>query len=112
MILKALLIAMTSAAISFFISHSQLLERFRSRLSEYGSIQKPLRSRGGSIAFFFHELVSCCYCLGHWVSVVLMILVPVTLFDIFRPLNFLLTWLVISWVAGILSMATSRLWSE
>ena len=98
MILKALLIAMATAAISFFLSHAEIFVKLR----------VLLRRR----VAFLGRLIDCCYCLGHWITALLMVLMPVAIFGIFRPLDYLLTWLVISWFAGMLSMMTARLWER
>jgi len=97
-LIKAFLISIVVASISFFISHSQLLNKFRSWVWHKND--------------FFGTLLDCCYCLGHWVAAVVLIIFPVRLFGISWPLDYLLTWLVISWVAGLQSLAASRLWGE
>jgi len=98
MILKAILLSMVVASVSFFVSHSQLLEKQRKRTWWHNK--------------FIPELLSCCYCLGHWVAVIALLIVPIRLFDIAWPLDYLFTWLVISWVAGIQSLVMSRLWDK
>lgn len=100
MILKAILLSMVVASISFFISHTQLLEKFRRWIG---------KNEGG---VFFYNLITCCYCLGHWVAIAVLLIVPMRLFDIFAPLDYVLTWLVISWLAGIQSLVASRLWDK
>ena len=94
--IKAVLLSMVVASISFFISHSQLLKKFRNRIWKKSN--------------FFSDLVDCCYCLGHWVALVVLLVFPVRLFGIFWPADYLLTWLVISWVAGLQSLVMSKLW--
>ena len=95
-IIKALLLSMLVASISFFISHTQLLEKWRKRI----------RWRNK----FIPELLSCCYCLGHWVALVVLLIFPVKLFGVFWPMDYILTWLVISWVAGLQSLVMAKLW--
>ena len=92
------LLSMIVASISFFISHSQLLKRQR----------KWLWKKYDNIA----ELVECCYCFGHWVAIVVLLIFPIRLFAIAWPADYLLTWLVISWMAGAQSLAMSKLWKE
>lgn len=98
MIGKAVLFSAVVASISFFLSHTQLLERQRKWLWEH--------------ATFFGMLMECCYCSGHWIAAGALIVFPVRLFGIFWPADYLLTWLVISWAAGLQSLAASRLWGE
>lgn len=89
---------MVVASISFFITHTQLLKKQR----------KMLWQRNDFIA----GLLDCCYCLGHWIAGALLLIFPVRLFGIFWPVDYFLTWFVISWVAGAQSLAMSRLWDE
>lgn len=98
MILKAILLAMAVAAISFLLSHAEI----------FAGLRVWIRPR----MIFLGRLIDCCYCLGHWITALLLIFMPVVLFGIFRPLDYILSWLVISWFSGILSMATSRLWGD
>ena len=97
-IIKALLLSCVVASISFFISHTQLLAKHRTWLWEH--------------CRFFGELIECCYCLGHWVTATLLLLLPVRLFGIWGPVDYALTWLVIAWLAGLQSLAASQLWGE
>jgi len=98
--IKAVLLSTVVASISFFISHSQLLVGLKIKL------YKP---KG---AMFFYNLITCCYCLGHWIAAAVLIMFPVKLFGIYAPADYFLTWLVISWVAGLQSLAASQLWGE
>jgi len=97
-IIRAVLLSMVVTSISFFITHSQLLEKHRKKLWQ--------RSE------FFGMLIDCSYCLGHWIAVPLLIMFPMRLFDIFWPADYVMTWLVISWMAGVQSLVASRLWGE
>lgn len=97
MILKAILLSMVVASVSFSISHTQLLEKQRKRVW--------YRNK------FIPELLSCCYCLGHWVAMPVLLIVPVRLFGIAWPLDYILTWLVIGWIAGLQSLIMSKLWN-
>ena len=96
--IKAVLLSMVVASISFFISHSQLLEKPRRLIWNKND--------------FFGQLLACCYCLGHWVTAALLVLLPVRLFGIWGPADYALTWLVIAWLAGLQSLAASQLWGE
>jgi len=97
-LIKAFLISTIVASVSFFISHSQLLEKPR----------KWLWKNYDDIA----ELVDCCYCLGHWIAAAVLLLLPVRLFGIWGPADYALTWLVVAWLAGLQSLAASQLWGE
>ena len=97
-IIKAILLSMIVASISFFVAHSYLAGTARCWLLK--------RSK------FFGLLVECPYCFGHWIAVVVLVLFPMRLFGVFWPLDFILTWLVISWMAGLQSLAATRLWGS
>jgi len=98
MMIKALLLSMVVASISFFMSHSQLLEGFRDRIGKFN--------------VFLWQLITCSYCLGHWVAAALLILMPVRLFGVVWQVDYLFTWLIISWMAGLQSLAASQLWGD
>lgn len=105
MILKAILFSMVVASVSFFLTHSELTFSFRQWLRQYlflRQIKKP----------FFADLFDCPYCLGHWLVAALLLTFPIRLFGIFAPVDYLFTWIVISWAAGLQSMAMSRLLGE
>lgn len=97
-LIKAVLLSIVVASISFFATHSQLCG--------------PLRAWLLKRSTFFGMLVECPYCLGHWVAVALILAFPVRLFGISWLADYLLTWQVISWMAGLQSLAASRLWGD
>ena len=97
-LIRAILLSMVVASISFFITHTQLLEKQRKFLWQKSD--------------FVAGLLDCCYCLGHWVAIVVLVIFPVRLFGIVWPADYILTWLVISWMAGLQSLAASRLWGD
>lgn len=95
---KVILLSMVVASISLFVTHTQLLEKQRKALWQKSD--------------FIAGLLDCCYCLGHWIAVVVLVFFPVRLFGMFWPMDYILTWLVISWVAGFQSLAMSKLWDH
>ena len=99
-VIKAILLSMVVASISFFVSHSQLLAKFREWICKH--------TKGA----FLYNLITCCYCLGHWIATIVLIIFPMKLFGIFWPADYVLTWLAISWMAGLQSLAASQLWGE
>lgn len=92
---------MVVASVSFFISHSQLMDKPRRMLIK----KDPRREYAG----FFYELATCPYCLGHWLTAILLVVFPINLFKDVMLVDYIFTWLVISWMAGLQSMAMSRL---
>ena len=98
MILKVLSLVIATAAISFLLVHAEIFKHPRAWILRKSK--------------FFGDLVSCCYCLGHWIAAVLIVIMPVRIYDTWLPLDYLLTWFVISWAAGVLSMLTSWIWGE
>lgn len=97
-LIRALLLSSVVASISFFVSHTQLLAKPRSMLWKYHA--------------FLGQLIDCCYCLGHWVAAGLLLLFPLRLFGVAWPVDYFLTWLVISWAAGLQSLAAAQLWGD
>jgi len=104
MITKAILFSFVVASVSYFISCSQLTEMPRNWLHKVRRDWKP--------GVFFDELLDCPYCLGHWITIAIMLIFPMRLFGIFAPIDYIFTWLAISWMAGLQSMAMSRLLGE
>jgi hypothetical protein len=50
---------------------------------------------------FWAELLSCGYCLGYWVVFALVAAYRPGLFEFWRLLDYLLTAIVIAWLAGV-----------
>lgn len=98
MILKAILFSAISACIAFTISHSQLFGWLRGCLIKCSS--------------FTGDLVTCGYCLGYWITAALLVAFPLRLFNTDPLLDYVLTWLVISWAAGLQSLIASWLWGD
>jgi len=46
------------------------------------------------------ELLSCGYCLGHWVALLLIILYRPRLFHYFWPLDYFISVLLVAWLAA------------
>ena len=86
MIVEVLLLSLVTASISFTIAETKLF--------------KPLRD-------WVHrkipwgEVLSCGYCLGHWVAFILVAIYRPRLFEMWWPLDYLLTALAIAWLGGI-----------
>lgn len=98
MITKAILLSAITASIAFTISHSQIFGWLRGCLIKCSS--------------FLGDLVSCGYCLGYWITAALLIAFPMRLFNVYRPLDYILTWLAISWAAGLQTLIASWLWGD
>jgi hypothetical protein len=60
----------------------------------------PLRLWMKSRSRFFGDLLSCGYCLGHWIALILVILFKPTLFQTWWLLDYFFVILIIAWVAG------------
>lgn len=96
--IKAILLSMVVASISFFLVHSQLLNKQR----------KWIQDRSN----FLTALLDCCYCFGFWVTAAVLMVFPTKLFGIYAPADYVLTWMVINWMAGLQTLAASWLWGE
>ncbi len=84
---SVVLLSGVTASISFTVTETKLFTRFREWVKGKSS--------------FMGELVSCGYCTGHWVSFALVALYQPRLFDVWWPLDYSLTALVIAWLAGL-----------
>jgi hypothetical protein len=86
MIIQVLLLSLVAAAISFTVAEMKLFEPLRRWM--------PKES-------FWVELLSCGYCLGHWVAFALVAVYRPRLFESWWLLVYFLTAIVIAWLAGI-----------
>jgi len=83
---EVVLLSVATATISFTLAETQLFAAARTWVKT--------KSRLGG------ELVSCGYCLGHWVAVGLTAIYRPRLFDAWWLLDYALTALVIAWLAA------------
>jgi hypothetical protein len=79
-------LSLVTASISFTVTETKLFKAPR----EW--VQKKWR---------WGEVFSCGYCFGHWVAFALVAIYRPRLFDVWWPLDYLLTALVIAWLSGI-----------
>jgi len=49
---------------------------------------------------FFGELLSCGYCLGHWIALILVILFKPQFFDTWWLLDYFFVVMIIAWLSG------------
>ena len=88
MVARLLFAAMIVADISFVVSDSKLFKPFREWL-------KPRFE-------WLYSLVSCGFCMGHWVSFVITPIVAPCIFSTgFALLDCFLTSLLVAWLSGI-----------
>jgi H+/Cl- antiporter ClcA len=83
----ALYLSFVTAAISYTVTETKLFRPLREWLQRKNS--------------FLGELISCGYCFGFWVALVITIIYRPRLFDLWWPLDYLLTATVIFWLGGI-----------
>ena len=83
---EVLLLCLVTASISYTVTETKLFEASRER------IQKK---------FLVGEVLSCGYCLCHWVAFALVAVYRPRLFDVWWPLDYFLTALIIAWLSGI-----------
>ncbi len=83
---KVIYLSLVTASISFTVTEAKLFQPFRDWV------------KGKSA--FLGELVSCGYCFGHWVAFALVVVYQPRLFQSWWPMDYFLTALVISWLAG------------
>jgi hypothetical protein len=80
------LLSVATASIAFTVSETKLFAPVRERLKS--------RSR------FAGDMVSCGYCLGHWIAFALVAIYRPRLFDAWWLLDYFLTALVVAWLAA------------
>lgn len=80
-------LSLATASISFTVTEAKIFKTFRDWLKS--------RSR------FLGDLFACGYCLGHWLAFALTAVYRPRLLYIWWPLDFLLTALVVAWLAGL-----------
>ena len=95
---RILFLSAVTASISFAVSETKLF--------------RPLREWVKGQSEFFGDLLSCGYCLGHWVAFALVVICRPTLFEIWWPLDYVLTALVIAWLGAfqwvLMSLLTAK----
>ena len=85
MIQQVLLLSLVTASVSFAVTETKLF--------------KPLRERVGKESLL-GRLLSCGYCFGHWVALLLVVIYRPRLFDAWWPLDYFLTALAIAWLGA------------
>jgi hypothetical protein len=85
--LEVMYLSMVVACISFTVTETQLFQAIRE--SSY------------SKSYFLGKVLSCGYCFGHWISFILTTIYTPRLLELWWPLDYFMTSLVIAWLAGI-----------
>lgn len=62
---------------------------------------KPLREWIKKKSNFLGDLLSCGYCLGHWIAFALVAVYKPKLFEFWWLLDYFLTAIVIAWFSGL-----------
>lgn len=83
---KVLYLSFVTASVSFTVAETKLF--------------LPLREWAMRINAYLGELLSCGYCLGHWVAFALVAIYQPRLFEFWWLLDYFLTALVIAWLAA------------
>lgn len=79
-------LSFVTASVSFTVTETKLF--------------RPLREWVQGRSRFLGALLSCGYCLGHWVAFALVGIYQPRLFEAWWPMDYFLTALVIAWLAG------------
>jgi hypothetical protein len=88
-------LSLVTASISFTVTETKLLN--------------PLRERVKRKSALLGELFSCGYCFGHWAALALVVIYRPRLFDLWWPLDYFLTTLMIAWLAAFQWVLMCRL---
>jgi len=95
--IKILWLSTATAAVSFLIAQSSIFGGFREWVHKHS---KRL-----------HGLVTCYYCLGHWVAAALVIAFEARLFRLHpTAIDYALTILVVAWLAALQCAVMDALW--
>ncbi|MCP4687849.1 MAG: DUF1360 domain-containing protein [Desulfobacterales bacterium] len=81
-----LYLSFVTASVSFTFSETSL----------FAPPRKWIRGKSS----FIGKLISCGYCLGHWIAFVLVAIYRPRLFSTWPPLDYILTALVIAWLGA------------
>jgi len=87
MIITLILLSIVTASISFTITESVLFSDFRILVRKRNEL--------------LGELVSCGYCIGHWVAFFLVIIQQFNIFNTTNLLDYFFTALIIAWLSAI-----------
>src|SRR5262245_57724752 len=90
-----LLLSLATASIAFTVSETVLLEQLRS----------VARRRSPILGAF----ITCGYCVGQWVAFGLVAIYQPRLFVCWRPLDYVVTSLIVAWLATFQWIVASRL---
>lgn len=85
--IKVLVLSSVTACLAFLVSSSELL---------YG-----VRAAASRAIPWAGKLLMCGYCSGHWIGAALVILCRPQLFPEHGLLGYVLSWLALSWFAGL-----------
>lgn len=83
---QVFLLSIVTACISFTVAEMKIFAPFRMWIKEKNS--------------FFGNLFSCGYCLGHWVSFILVAIYQPRLLHSWWWLDYFLTALIVAWLAA------------
>lgn len=95
---KIVYLSVAAASISFTVTEAKLF--------------LPLRTWAKGKNSFLGELISCGYCFGHWVAFALTAIYRPRLFDFWMPADYVLTALVIAWLAAFQWAVMCRLMEQ
>ena len=85
-LLLAVMLSVVTASLSYTITETKIFEPFRKWLREKNE--------------FMGKLVSCGYCMGHWIALVLVVFFEVKIFHSWWLFDYFLSIVVIAWLAG------------
>ena len=83
---EIILLSMVCACISYTITESYLFKSFR----DHAKVD----------SVWYGKLVSCAYCLGHWIALVLVSICRVNVFEYSWIIGVPLTIFLIAWLSG------------
>lgn len=91
MIIKFLFISIVTAEISYLITHSEIMASFQIWINKTEKLPMKL-----------YILLTCGYCLGHWIAIPLVFLYKLRVIRYWLPLDLILTVFAVAFVSGML----------
>jgi len=83
---QVIYLSLVTASISFTVTETKIF--------------KPLREWAKRRSSACGEFISCGYCVGHWLAFILVVTYRPKLFDLWWPLDYFFTALIVAWFAA------------
>lgn len=83
---RIIYLSLVNASISFTVTETRLF--------------LPVREWAKRRSVLLGELLSCGYCFGHWTALALVAVYRAGLFELWRPLDYVLSAILVAWLSA------------